>query len=520
MWRFALYRSWRQPLKSLFAISGFLLASCALVLLSATTQTAAVQANQSIDQNWRPAYDLVVLPPGTKLPTNQPIPPDYMERFAGGISFAQYETIKRISGIDVAAPVAYVGYMSLPQPNIYFGQQDPRPGYYQLDWTTTASNGQHTIVEAQQHQVIFLGPELCEAEQKVVDQLRQSGVIGMACLHAGDVVYFYPPQTGHYLLAAIDPDAEDRLMHLGKSITQGRMFTAQDTLQDDQRLKQWKNYSRDGTYLPTQAIPLLVHEQLPGQIQIQAHFTYLASDDLSFQQVLKHGGAHYLQQQPHQKTEYVGLVPAIYNNPQNLAGASMRWDGQHWQTALADPKNPYQMGQLMVNFSQPLAPGNLSYQPTTGPNGQAAYSLVPTGTLGPEATFRKLQPLKTTHTQMTDILYSYNVVGAFSDSAVTPQFSNPLNWLPENTYTVAPTTVRYDAHGRPVAPTKLIPTTNSLGSLIQPPLALTTLDAARQLRPGNTISAIRIRVAGVENASDASWQRVQQVATQIQQRTH
>lgn len=91
MWSYILHRLWRQPLKSLLTISGFLLAACALVLLSATTQTAAVQTSQSIDQNWRPAYDLVVLPPGTNLPANQPIPPDYMERSTGGISFAQYE---------------------------------------------------------------------------------------------------------------------------------------------------------------------------------------------------------------------------------------------------------------------------------------------------------------------------------------------------------------------------------------------------------------------------------------------
>jgi putative ABC transport system permease protein len=54
MWRYVFLQLRRQPGKSVLASSGFLLAACALILLSATTQTTLVRGNQIISQNWQP----------------------------------------------------------------------------------------------------------------------------------------------------------------------------------------------------------------------------------------------------------------------------------------------------------------------------------------------------------------------------------------------------------------------------------------------------------------------------------
>lgn len=66
----------------------------------------------------------------------------------------------------------------------------------------------------------------------------------------------------------------------------------------------------------------------------------------------------------------------------------------------------------------------------------------------------------------------------------------------------------------------MLPTTNTAGYILQPPLALTTLSVARKLRGDKVISAIRIRVSGVDAANPASWKRIQVVAALIEQRTH
>jgi len=99
-----------------------------------------------------------------------------------------------------------------------------------------------------------------------------------------------------------------------------------------------------------------------------------------------------------------------------------------------------------------------------------------------------------------DVFYDYQVVGEFTDNGLAAQINNPLNWLPENTYTVPPVVTRYDARGNPVKPTTLIPTTNPAGFIVQPPLALTTIAAARELVGDHFISAIRCARRGCRDS--------------------
>jgi hypothetical protein len=91
MWQYVFQTMRRQPSKNALAGSGFLLAACALILLSATTQTTVVQANQIISQSWRSSYDLVVLPPHAQITSKETIPVDLLEGYDGGISMQQYQ---------------------------------------------------------------------------------------------------------------------------------------------------------------------------------------------------------------------------------------------------------------------------------------------------------------------------------------------------------------------------------------------------------------------------------------------
>lgn len=163
---------------------------------------------------------------------------------------------------------------------------------------------------------------------------------------------------------------------------------------------------------------------------------------------------------------------------------------------------------------------SLTYRPAIAPDGEHAYSLVSTGVQGPEGAFRQLLPLQLSEKPGENVVYTFESVGQFAGKNLTSRFNNPLNWLPENTYTSPPVTLRYDAQGHSVPPTTLLPTTNRAGYIMQPPLALTTLAAAQQLKGKNCISAIRIRISGVNSANQDSWKRIQQVAGLIAQRTH
>src|SRR5258708_12145497 len=108
MWQYVFLLLRRQPGKSALVSGGFLLAACALILLSATTQTTLVRGNQIISQNWRPTYDLVVLPPQAKIPADPRLPSDLPAGYGGGIRQHQYKTTKHPPIFKHPPPISHV----------------------------------------------------------------------------------------------------------------------------------------------------------------------------------------------------------------------------------------------------------------------------------------------------------------------------------------------------------------------------------------------------------------------------
>jgi len=536
MWQYVFLMLRRQPGKSALVSSGFLLAACALILLSATTQTTLVRGNQVISQNWRPTYDLVVLPPQAKLPTDQLVPADLIAGYGGGISVRQYDQVKNLAGVEVAAPIASVGYVQMPVPQIYFSDHSFPTGYYQLDWTLTSFNGLHHIVELQERDMIYIvsgSDSTTPVRDSSTTSSQPSDVLATFGGQINEEIdeednvpaSMSPNGTGTFLLAAIDPAAENQLVHRDKSITAGRMLTEQDTVHLDSRIPGnpfvYPGFNKP---IPTNAIPMLLHRQLPGQITLNATLTLLYHGSMTAAQILAKGGIAYLQQRPDRQIIFTGMVPRVQNDPQRFSGRGLLWNGHTWQNYLpissTGPEPNY-----VLDFSSASAPASISYEPATAPDGSSAYALVPKGTQGGEATFRALTPLHMVKSDNVlkpggpDAFYNYEAVGEFTDNGLAAQINNPLNWLPENTYAAPPVVLRYDAQGHPITPTTFLPTTNPAGFIVQPPLALTTIAAARELVGEHCISAIRVRVAGVVTPNQESWKHIQQVAQEIRQQT-
>ncbi len=537
MWQYLFLVLRRQKGRSILVSGGFLLAACTLILLSATTQTTVLQANQIISQKWRPTYDLVVLPPQAKIPVGKAVPADLMEGYGGGISVSQYEQIKKLPGVEVAAPIAYVGYAQLPSPEVAFSPHTLPPGYYRVDWTLTAFDGRRSITERQESDVYTLYPN-CDpinTESDVLATLVQQHVKFAGCGSSSGVDAGPTPipslNTGTFLLAAIDPAAENQLLHLNTYVNTGRMLINQDTLRFDQN----RSATSHRVFVPAYDVPILFHQQLPGQITLQATFAPIHSNVIDPQQLLHRGGFTYLARLPRQPNLFHGTVPLIQNDPQRFLNAILNWDGHTWQ-----PGHYQGAGSDMFFLYTPSA---LTYQSTSAPAGQnePAYTLVPSNTQNPksvlstlhlendvdaapaEVAFRTLHPLHIAETSQPPYIttrYFAEPLGQFTGESLSAQLNDPLNWLPETTYAVPPIVLRYDAQDRPLPPTTLIPTTNAAGFMLQPPLALTTLAAAEQIKGQQIISVIRIRVSGVDAANSASWKRIEQMAQLIQQRTN
>ncbi|MBC7228330.1 MAG: hypothetical protein H5T61_14045, partial [Thermoflexales bacterium] len=94
-----------------------------------------------------------------------------------------------------------------------------------------------------------------------------------------------------------------------------------------------------------------------------------------------------------------------------------------------------------------------------------------------------------------------------------------MSRVPLETYFPPLVTLRYDEAGHPVEPRVLRPTMNPCGYILSPPLVLTTLEAARLIAGDDCISAIRVRVGGIDQLTPQAQSKIEAVASEIHRKT-
>ena len=90
-----------------------LVAATAFTVLTAASRTAQVRTVGTVSANFESAYDILVRPKGARTAVESKtgtVEPDFLSGIYGGISMAQWHQIERIPGVQVAAPIAMVGY--------------------------------------------------------------------------------------------------------------------------------------------------------------------------------------------------------------------------------------------------------------------------------------------------------------------------------------------------------------------------------------------------------------------------
>ena len=106
-------------------------------LLSAAVTTSRAETIGTVSANARSAYDVLVRPKSSVSPVEVArgtVRDNYLSGIFGGITIDEYKAIRDLPGIEVAAPVANLGYVnvlgSLPITFGDFGLR-PSPGLYQ-----------------------------------------------------------------------------------------------------------------------------------------------------------------------------------------------------------------------------------------------------------------------------------------------------------------------------------------------------------------------------------------------------
>jgi hypothetical protein len=89
--------------RSLLLLVAVLVVSASFGLLLSAAETSKVTVDQNLEKYWRSTYDILVRPPGNRSLIEEKydlVQTYHLGNILGGISFEQFEAIKRIPGVD------------------------------------------------------------------------------------------------------------------------------------------------------------------------------------------------------------------------------------------------------------------------------------------------------------------------------------------------------------------------------------------------------------------------------------
>lgn len=102
--------------RSLALLAAIALATTSFSVLTGAAETSRLQVRGMVDANFRSSYDLLVRPTSsyTALEQDQAlVRPNYQSGIFGGITLDQLAQLRGVQGVDVAAPVANLGYVAM-----------------------------------------------------------------------------------------------------------------------------------------------------------------------------------------------------------------------------------------------------------------------------------------------------------------------------------------------------------------------------------------------------------------------
>ncbi|MGH9069404.1 MAG: FtsX-like permease family protein [Acidimicrobiales bacterium] len=572
------------PARAVVLGVGLLVAAVAFSTLASESRSSTVAVRGTLNSNFRPAYDILVRPAGTRTALERKrrlVDDNFLSNLYGGISMAQWHTILHLPGVSVAAPVENVGYVlqgvsvkanlakvvgtgsqqlfrvapsfvvhgnlaSFPLANTYF--------YYTTDkWVNSdqsldgGKGAASLVVPGHSHplpaclyyvhgQPPALGTEL--------GPFATTPLEGMVCAGPHQDVHgarYILDRPGHYgvtlyfefpaLVAAIDPVQEAKLVHLPRAMVSGTYLKEGEGISAPVA-------SHHGTqfHLKIRNLPLLASSRsfVDEALRVKVKRLSLGAGAANLPETLAsaHAGS-YLDglSGPVVMTKTFDTASLYKASIAGFTNGNTRGLGRYFTTGgvryrVLGPKT-----LRPIRVSNPAS----VWAPTSGHAGFIG-AMGPPGGNAPQ--YRRLYPFDPTRVVIPNAKgpgATYQtpeaVLQGTFDPAKLPAFA-PLSKVPMQTF-YPPTVTGATPASRAVLGDKpLGPTTNIGGYLGQPPLFLTTMKAAQiffrsKIYTGANgdkrkapVAAIEVKVARLNGANTASIAQVKKVATEIYRATH
>ncbi len=196
----------RKRAATLLFLVSILLIATALPISITSIQQSQKQVETDITYYARGSYDLLVRPKGVKHPLEDKlgiVPENYIGFGSGGISVAQWEEIKNREDIEIAAPVASLGYFSGMKTTLALFPPEHDYNRYLFQFYT--SDGKNEYAFGPEYACIILKDEYSEFGADFLFSHEE------LLNHCTDKVAMFPMPPTYHLLVGIDPVEEEKL---------------------------------------------------------------------------------------------------------------------------------------------------------------------------------------------------------------------------------------------------------------------------------------------------------------------
>ena len=577
MWRVALNELTRRRGRTLALLLGILVATASFTVLTGTSESQRLDVRGTVAHQFRGDYDILVRPRGARdgleARTGQ-LRPNFLSDTFGGISFAQWRKIQHLPGVEVAAPLANIGYLlptiwvpvdvgalargpdrallrarmtwisergltRVADPGTEYTYVTPNPlreppQSDNVDTETESSLREHVagarqplavcnnLYDANPAPSVIFGPfaPIYRSKFGCYSRASHNGMWDESPLTTS------PPQIMvpwviPMLLTAVDPSSEARLSHLDRAVRSGRYLV-----------------SNDHAHLEKCGAGGCEVRRLPVLI---ANRTYESEQvNLAIERLRQRAAARWVK-------------PFQFTDQNNDFFAAVRWllgqpPGPVVQHVTLTAADAY---RVLLQTLRPSAPwSNVPETSTVWRTSPIAFAQKGDA-LAPVST---VQGLDTWRQSVVPLTWAYPTPASqdigFRDVRSHPDHVDPLTKPQDGELilqgigtfdpaamgsrlqqgsaairTLQPSqlTARDTRSARALGGSPLLPNGHLGGYLAQPPSIFTTLAAARAFAgplfadfdPSRSISAIRVRVAGVTGIDAVSRERIRQAALRI-----
>lgn len=533
-----LYRVARQG----GAVTAAALVGVSVVASSLITARSTATIDATLEQNWRGAYDLLVTADGDlgfSADATSGLIEQNFTAFTGtsGISLTVLDRIDAVPGVEVAAPLSFIGLLNSPAYGVLIGATDtlgsegtgffgPSPKAFDVNVELRADDGVREQVLSAASTTIVTARGSTGPLAVTTDPLAVStGTSGDGRWFADATLAGLPELSSG--VVAVDPEAERHL--LGADAAFLEPLVEFDRLQREnassRRLAALVDPTHDYEHttlangeLPGPVIPVVVSDSAYTDVTAYVTITPIDLTGTDTGALLKVTN-----------DVQVGLT----DTGETLLQTAARGDRVEETVDLTSRLTPFALPFLSIALpGADGPPGGTAMEstPALQPDlvTRSMYTDVQPGrapaTVGDTAV--EVQPQGFVQVTSSAQEQTYRVQGATTTGMSSAPFYAPLgtyspgdvtgtadqaSYVPLGTYSPGTATVVDGEHEG----ASLRPSFSGRGVVLAAPGAITTVSAMSALRPDAQVDVVRVRVGGVQDYSAASVERIRSVAAAI-----